>query len=228
VHTYTVATVYGALRAAARFSEILGKESSRIKYEASAEEIKQALLEHLYDEERGYFVKMVTLKNVSHGGGIEGVDTTIDVSSIHGIITYGVLPMDDKRVISALRATEEALRTKTKVAGIVRYEGDVYYRADDKTPGNPWVITTLWMTQALIRSAKEEEDLAQVREDLDWIASHALKTGVLPEQLHPNTGEPLSATPLTWSHAEFVLTVIQYLDKLEEFGVCDACNPVRK
>src|SRR5690606_17423274 len=57
VHTYTVATVYGALRAAARFSEILGKESSRIKYEASAEEIKQALLEHLYDEERGYFVK---------------------------------------------------------------------------------------------------------------------------------------------------------------------------
>ncbi|MEX0909665.1 MAG: glycoside hydrolase family 15 protein [Candidatus Paceibacterota bacterium] len=225
VHTFTAATVYGALQSASKFSEILGKEISRVRYTKTAEEIKTAILEHLYDKDKKYFVKMVTLGDDTKG--VQGFDDTIDASSVSGIIKYGVLPIDDERVVSALRETENALRTKTKVSGIMRYENDVYYRRDDETGGNPWIITTLWMTQALIMSAKNEDGLVKVREDLNWVASHALETGVLPEQLHPHTGEPLSATPLTWSHAEFVLTVIQYLDKLEEFGICDACNPVR-
>jgi GH15 family glucan-1,4-alpha-glucosidase len=226
VHTFTVATVYGALQAAARFSEILGKETSKARYLSHAEGIKKSLLTHLYDNEAGYFVKMVTLND--GGSGVTGVDRTIDISSIHGIITHGVLSVDDERVVSSLEKTEKALRIQTAVGGVSRYEKDVYYRAENDTQGNPWIITTLWLTQAHIMSAKNEDDLERVREDLGWVASHALRTGVLPEQLNPHSGDPLSATPLTWSHAEFVLTVIQYLDKLEEFGICDACNPVRR
>lgn len=230
VHTYTVATVYGGLRAAARFAEILGKETAAKRYMQSAEEVKTALLTHLYDEAEGYFLKMITLESDGAGkstGHIKSVDRTVDASSINGIIRCGVLPIDDSRVQSALQRTEKALRTQTEVSAIVRYEGDVYYRADEKTQGNPWIITTLWLTQAAIEGAKEEADLDRVKKDLDFVASHALSTGALPEQLHPHTGEPLSSTPLTWSHAEFVLTVIEYLNKLEEFGVCEACNPVR-
>jgi glucoamylase len=226
VHTFTVATVYGALQAAARFSEILGKETSRVRYTTVAEEIKEALLEYLYDKDKEYFVKMVTLG--SDAKGIESADDTVDVSSISGIIKYGVLPIDDERVRFSLAKTEKTLRTKSEIQGVVRYENDIYYRDEDGTESNPWIIATLWMTQALIMSAKDEDDLMKVRQDLDLVASYALETGVLPEQLDPHTGEPLSATPLTWSHAEFVLTVIQYLDKLEEFGVCDTCNPVRR
>ena len=225
VHTFTVAAVYGALQAAARFSEILGKETSKARYLSHAESIKRSLLTHLYDKEAGYFVKMVTLND--GGSGITGIDRAVDVSSVHGIISYGVLPVGDERVISSLEKTEKALRIQTAVGGVSRYEKDVYYRAENDTQGNPWIITTLWLTQAHIMSAKNEDDLERVRKDLDWVASHALSTGVLPEQLNPENGDPLSATPLTWSHAEFVLTVIQYLDKLEEFGVCDTCNPVR-
>ena len=36
---------------------------------------------------------------------------------------------------------------------------------------------------------------------------------MLSEQLDPNTGESISATPLVWSHAEFVRTVIEYNKK---------------
>ena len=32
-----------------------------------------------------------------------------------------------------------------------------------------------------------------------------------PEQLHPHTGEPLSVSPLTWSHAAFITTTLRYL-----------------
>ncbi len=55
---------------------------------------------------------------------------------------------------------------------------------------------------------------------LNWVITHSPQSGVLSEQLHPYTGEQLSANPLTWSHAEYVRTVILYHKKLESFGVC--------
>ncbi len=33
----------------------------------------------------------------------------------------------------------------------------------------------------------------------------------MAEQIHPITGEPLSVSPLTWSHAAFVSRVERYL-----------------
>src|SRR5881394_1594445 len=45
---------------------------------------------------------------------------------------------------------------------------------------------------------------------LEWCATRALPSGVLSEQVHPYTGEPLSVSPLTWSHAAFVSAVQRY------------------
>jgi hypothetical protein len=36
---------------------------------------------------------------------------------------------------------------------------------------------------------------------------------VLAEQFNPHTGEPISVSPLTWSHAVVMTTVMQYLLK---------------
>jgi GH15 family glucan-1,4-alpha-glucosidase len=47
------------------------------------------------------------------------------------------------------------------------------------------------------------------------VADHALPTGIFPEQIHPHTGEPLSVSSLKWSHAEFVDTLTDYVEKLE-------------
>jgi hypothetical protein len=47
--------------------------------------------------------------------------------------------------------------------------------------------------------------------------SRALPSGVLAEQVHPYTGQPISVSPLTWSHATFVAVVADYLHKLQEF-----------
>jgi len=51
---------------------------------------------------------------------------------------------------------------------------------------------------------------------LNWTVKNALPSGVLPEQLNPYTGEPVSATPLLWSHAEYVLAVCEYVSKVQE------------
>ena len=38
-----------------------------------------------------------------------------------------------------------------------------------------------------------------------------LPTGMMGEQIHPLTEEPIAPAPLTWSHAEYVGTLIDLL-----------------
>jgi len=83
--------------------------------------------------------------------------------------------------------------------------------------GNPWFISTLWLAQYHIAHATTLEELHQAIPLLDWAQSYALPSGVMAEQLDPFTGEPLSASPLTWSHAEYVMTLHRYLGKYREF-----------
>ena len=97
----------------------------------------------------------------------------------------------------------------------------------EELPGNPWIITTLWLAPYHIRKAKSEADFTEAIRLLNWAADRALPSGALSEQMNPYTGEQLSATPLTWSHAEYVSTVILYLEKLEEFGIAQKCNPIK-
>ena len=47
------------------------------------------------------------------------------------------------------------------------------------------------------------------------VVSKALPSGVLPEQVDPYTGAPLSVSPLTWSHAGFLDAVQRYARKAE-------------
>jgi GH15 family glucan-1,4-alpha-glucosidase len=43
---------------------------------------------------------------------------------------------------------------------------------------------------------------------LRWVRSKAYKTGVLPEQLDPVDSSFISVAPLTWSHAEYLSTLL--------------------
>jgi GH15 family glucan-1,4-alpha-glucosidase len=61
--------------------------------------------------------------------------------------------------------------------------------------------------------AKTPADLEKPLGILKWVAGAALPSGVLAEQLDPTTGEPVSVSPLTWSHSTFVAAVHSYLRK---------------
>jgi GH15 family glucan-1,4-alpha-glucosidase len=111
---------------------------------------------------------------------------------------------------------EKALRVQTPIGGYARYQRDFYHSKVPPTetvPGNPWIITTLWLAQWQIARAKTTADLAAARALLDWVVERATGTGMLAEQLHPLTGEPLSVAPLTWSHATYVETILLLLQK---------------
>lgn len=213
VFTYTASAVFGALVSASKFAKLLGKTDAEREYAQAAEEVKSGILKYLYDNQAGYFHKNLG-------------NPVMDASAFYGILKFGVLAPDDSRLRSAVNSTVAKL-SAPPVDGLARYESDWYFRTGSEGPGNPWIITSLWLAQYHIAIAKSESDLEPVKTWFNWVVKHALPTGILPEQLHPGSGAPLSATPLCWSHAEFVTTVINYLEKLEELGLCPACVPYK-
>ncbi len=219
-HTYTAACVYGALHAAGELARVLGKKDDESRYRAAAEEVKTGILAHLWDEEQGIFIKHLDKRSESLVR-----DTTLDASSAYGIFRFGVLPFDDARLARAWEAAVRRLSHGVAIGGLARYERDAYYRSEEVSAGNPWIITTLWYAEYLTARAKRDHDLDHVRDIFTWVEKRALPSGALAEQFHPASGAPLSAMPLTWSHSGYLTAVIKYLDKLEELGLCVECNP---
>ncbi len=218
--TFTAATVYGALIAAAEMSKILGKESHETRYRHAASEIRDAVLKYLWDDQLGTFVKLVNWKD-----GSLVYDKTIDISSVYGVFAFGLLPPGDPKLARAFEKSVEVLSHGVSIGGIARFENDDYYRVPGASTGNPWVLTTLFYAEYLIANARTESDLDRVREIFSWVVRHAQPSGVLSEQLNPNTGEQVCAAPLTWAHASYVAAVVKYLDRVEELGISANCNP---
>ena len=212
--TYTCSAVYGALKAAAELSKILGKLENETRYETAADEVRDGILRHLWSETDGVFLRMIHM-------GPQGTDVerTIDMSSAYGPFAFGILPPDDQRMTRAFENTVRALSDGVAAGGMGRYVGDIYSRDDHRPPGNPWFITTLWYAEYLIAVAKNEKDLEKVKDIFTWVTKHALASGVLAEQIRAETGESTSAAPLAWSHAAYITAVLKYMDKIEELGL---------
>lgn len=213
ISTFAASTVFGALFAAAELSKVMGKEENERRYRIAADEIRRAILEYLWDEQAGVFVKQVLRTR-------DGLvyDRVVDASSAYGVFAFGVLPVDDRRLERAWEVTVRTLSHGIPAGGIARYEGDHYYRRESESAGNPWIITTLWYAEYLAARARKPADLERVREIFDWVAKYAQPSGVLAEQLDPRTGEQLSAAPLAWSHAGYVSAAVKYLERMEELG----------
>ncbi len=214
IHTFTVSTVYAGIRAAERFAGFF-RDARRIKiYKKAAEEVKAAMDQYLYSQEHGRFLKTI----VPRKDGSFDMDPTID-ASLYAPFYFGVLDPRDEKVVNTMNAVKERLWVKTEVGGIARYEGDGYHKVTDQTqdvPGNPWILCTLWLAQWYIAKARTPKELQEAIPILEWVASRALPSGVLAEQVHPLTNQPLSVSPLTWSHATFVATILEYMSKLGE------------
>lgn len=219
IHTFTVGAVYGGLMAAANFAEAFGQTGISESYRQGASEIRDAMDKYLYLPEENRFARTISLKK---DGKME-VDSTID-ASLYGIFAFGAYEADDEKVVNTMRQVHQKLWCKTDVGGLVRYENDYYHRVSYDMPGNPWFVTTLWLAQYYIARAKTRAELDKATEIMEWVADRTLQSGVLAEQVNPYTNEPLSVSPLTWSHASFVIVVQEYIDKLLSIEKCPVCE----
>jgi glucoamylase len=225
VLTWTCGAVVGGLLAAEGFALAFGEREMGERYAQAASEIRAAMGELLWDREAGRFLRMLERRP----DGTYAPDRTVD-ASLCGAWRFGAFTPSDPRVEATMAAVREKLTVRTSVGGIARYENDPYQArasGDAAVPGNPWFICTLWLAQHSIAKASTVEALREPLPMLAWVAQHALASGILAEQLHPYTGEPLSVSPLTWSHAEFVATVLAWLSKREALDLCPTCGTPR-
>lgn len=216
IFTYTAAATCAGLRAAANIAAALGHYRHADKYSEAYGRMAAAIIFHLYDEETKCFLKKIQREN----GKTTERDATPD-ASISTIWMFGILPPDDPRVVSTIKRLRETLTVHTDIGGIARYVKDVYQSVTPpsaQVPGNPWIITTLWLAQWEIAVAKTAKDLESPHKALQWALDRASKTSIFPEQMHPFSGAPLSVAPLTWSHAVYVDTVLRYSEKLKEIA----------
>lgn len=219
IHTFTVSAVYGGLMAAANFVEAFGQTDVAEHYRQGASEIRDAMDRYLYLPDEGRFARMINFR----GDGEIEIDLTVD-ASLYGIFAFGAYEADDEKVTSTMQQVYEKLWCKTDVGGLARYEDDYYHRVSHDVPGNPWFITTLWLAQYYIAKAKTKTELDAAVKIMEWVADRTLSSGVLAEQVNPYTNEPLSVSPLTWSHASFVTVVQEYMNKLLSIEKCPSCK----
>jgi len=182
-HIYTASSVCSAMRDAHTIAKILNKEDEKTyawfnKYKL----VRENVLTEFWNEKLGRFVKRV-----------EPYSEALDISALSLSTPFKILPAGDERMV---RTAEAMLRKLSfPIGGIGRFENDPNYG------GNPWPISTLWMSIYLAKLGRAEEARSLHR----WVVEHANELNLLPEQIDKNNGEPLSALPLGWSHAMYIM-----------------------
>ena len=211
--SWTAASTWGGLNAAENFTRAFGEIERAEKYHKAAAEIKRGSEKYLWQPTLMRFARMIN-RNLD---GSWDIDATIDASLV-GLWQFGMFPPDHPKIVQTMKAIQKELWVQTEVGGVARYTNDYYHQVSQditKVPGNPWFICTLWLAEWYAVTAKHQDELKPSLDLLVWVAEHALPSGILAEQVDPYTDQALSVSPLTWSHAAYVSTVLTYLQRKE-------------
>jgi GH15 family glucan-1,4-alpha-glucosidase len=195
--TYTTSLVQAALFAVADLAESVGDSQNAVKWRSVADDMREAALKLLFNHKDQTFRK----------GILATKDTIvyrdeIDAASFYGAFMYGLVSSDSAELKSMYTAVVERLG-KGSITKIPRYEDDAYMRPDNGV-SNAWYITALWLSQY----QNEVNDEESRNEILKWTHGHMSSTGMLSEQVAVEGEHSLSVSPLMWSHAEYLSTLL--------------------
>ncbi|WP_406657796.1 glycoside hydrolase family 15 protein [Methanolobus sp. ZRKC2] len=218
VFTYTNAAIYGGLVGAARMARDYNEKGLADRWLERAWQIKQQTIEQLWLPDEGYFAR-----GIAHGK----IDRDIDASILGTVVPFNMLSADDENEREMIHSIIGNIESKLRVPvnnhfGIKRYEKDTYIE------GNPWVVTTLWLSKTMLLLARSIKDTyadtqnsdeweimtIEALEYIRWSLRGTTSAGMLPEQVNKFTGRPAWAIPLCWSCA-LMLDNIILLDELK-------------
>jgi glucoamylase len=184
-HTYSNAAVYNALKTSSMIAKVLDENKLSEKWNLLAEKIRGSLLTLAWDSSKSQFIKTVKPR-----------DETLDISMIGLTFPFEVLPAQDSMMRKTAFGIEQAFNYE--IGGIGRYSGDTYYG------GNPWILATLWLALYY----EKLKDVNRMEKLVEWTVNRATELGLLSEQVNKSNGSSISAVPLAWSHAFFILAVL--------------------
>lgn len=198
-NTYTAAVTYQALIVAAELAEKFEYPDDAISWRDASDKILSKF-DTFYNQQTQSYRKGFLLNE----GGVLDFDETLDVSSMYGVMLYIGNSIDVSMLKNTVTAIEQKLLDISPSGGSPRYEHDHYFESNTPYMGNPWFVTTLWLAQYYIRNNQPDK----ARHYVEWTKQHALRSKVLSEQVNPSDGAPISVTPLIWSHAELLNTIL--------------------
>ena len=201
--TYSVCTVIAALDTATKLAKIVESPDDAIKWQRTADQFRERLV--ILYKDQNYFAKGFLLENDRN----LKFDYTVDISSLYGVFMYSGLDVNDPMILNTAKKIEDTILNTSPGGGVIRYNNDNYFLKKQQYLGNPWVVSTLWLAQFYISINKKDKAM----ELINWSLQRELKSGVLSEQFDPETLEPLSVSPLVWSHAELINTILDYYAK---------------
>ena len=195
--TYTAAVTSCALSVAAEMARRQGVAIDADRWQSKSDLIKSNS-SIFFDEEKGHYIKGFLLSKNS-----TTVDKTLDVSTFYGAFAFSYYS-DENKVESTLNSIERELLDISPSKGSARYENDNYFRSSPAYKGNPWFVTTLWIAQYY--AMNDQKDRAKTY--INWALENSLKSGLLSEQISPEESSIVGVTPLVWSHAELINTIL--------------------
>jgi len=201
--TYSTSITYASLLAASELADAAGDADDALRWRTAAEAMLDAAGK-FYSHEAGHLIKGYLAE-----GDDTTFDTTLDLSSLYGAYMFGLFDHDSKEVTDTRQHILDTL-SGSEGLSYPRYTNDMYNRIADRP--NPWPICSLWMAQY----AHGQGDDVRAEALIAFVETKTIHTGILPEQIHPDTGAPISVAPLVWSHAEYVSTLLDVYGSLPE------------
>jgi GH15 family glucan-1,4-alpha-glucosidase len=200
--TYTTAVTYAALMAASDLAADANDPNNAVKWRSAASDIQSAAHKYLYNNKRQVFYRGIYVSN-----GQITYDDVVDCSGVFGSYIFGLFAPDSHEIQSSVKTVEQTFGINHGSIGLPRYENDPYRRSSPDIAGNLWYVTSLWLAQYYIDSGNNEKAMVI----LDWVKNHSMSTSVMGEQINPITNEIISPAPLTWSHAEYLSTLLDLI-----------------
>lgn len=201
--TYTVAVVRAALAGAADIAASVGDQNNAVLWKTAADDIAKAAHEQLYNSERKYFYK--SIKAV--GTHIEK-NPIVDSSALFGAYVFGLYDPQSEAITSSIDTIRKVFDVTADQPYLPRYEYDNYRREHSHILGNWWYICSLWYAQYSIANG----DLDTAYTVLRFTRDTASSTFMISEQFDPVYKRPVAPAPLTWSHAEYVSTLLDLIN----------------
>ena len=201
VHLYSLCAIYAAFNSMKKMYEIVKPkyENNRLKIEQISknekkmneenEKIEKYIEKNMYDENQ-----KILKRNCK--------DNKMDVSIIGAVEPFNVLSPQEKKIKNTIEKINMTLRTYT--GGYIRFEEDSYMQG-----ANPWPIATLWMALYYIKVGDE----LKAKECIEFVTHSATELGFLAEQVDNSTLEPKWVIGLGWSHAMYIIAIIEYNNK---------------
>lgn len=194
-HTYTTAVTSAALVEAAEMADAFARENNKQHWSQAAETMRRQS-DVFYNPSRKYFYRGYIGR-----GEDRKFDETIDILSLYGAFMFGLVDTKSERIKEAI---ETARATLSDGRGYSRFENDDYYMENSQP--SLWLNVSLWMAQIFL----ELDDISEAEKIIDFVKSTASPSGMMPEQVKRSSLEAASLSPLVWSHAELVNTLVDY------------------